>query len=130
MSAAAAVNGSPSCHLLICSNSVCANAHITVKLHTCTDDPGGILKSWMRPLNPVCEYAAELLQKEGSKLAGKQEYAKRVAMNLFRYMESFSTAGSSTQLVLPTHALEQWFNKFNDKFQRDPDFLIHEGEKG
>ena len=79
---------------------------------------------------PLLGCAAELLQKEGSKLAGKQEFAKRVAMSLFRYMESFSTAGSSAQLILPMNALEQWFNKFNDKFKRDPDFLMHEGEKG
>ena len=70
------------------------------------------------------------MQKEGSKLAGKQEYAKRVAMSLFRYMESFSSGGSANQLVLPTNALEQWFNRFSEKFKRDPDFLMHQGEKG
>ena len=31
--------------------------------------------------------------------------------------------------MLPTNCLEAWFNKFDAKFRRDPDFLMHAGEK-
>ncbi len=31
--------------------------------------------------------AAEVAMKEGSKLLGRQEYAKRVALDLYRFME-------------------------------------------
>ena len=52
-----------------------------------------------------------------------------MAMNLFHFMESYSTAGAGDHLVLPTNALERWFIKFDEKFKRDPDFLMHGGEK-
>ena len=77
----------------------------------------------------VSARAAELVQKEGSKLAGRQEFAKRVAMSLYHFMESFSTSGAGNHLVLPTNVLERWFQRFDDKFKRDPDFLMHAGEK-
>ena len=75
-------------------------------------------------------HAAELVQKEGSKLAGRQEFAKRVAINLYHFMESFSTSGPGDHLVMPTNVLERWFQRFDEKFTRDPDFLMHAGEKG
>lgn len=73
--------------------------------------------------------AAEVLQREGTKLASRQEFAKRVAMDLFRYMESFNKGVSGDMLVLPTNCLERWFMKFDDKFRRNPDFLMQTGEK-
>ncbi|KAK9820001.1 hypothetical protein WJX72_004989 [[Myrmecia] bisecta] len=89
---------------------------------------GLVMGPGMVQLGVSIEPYVELVQKEGSRLASKQEYAKRVAMDLFHFMESFST-GNGNQLLLPSNALEQWFTKFNSKFQRDPDFLLHRGEK-
>lgn len=45
------------------------------------------------------------------------------------YMESFNagTAGGD-QLVLPSNVLERWFKRFEDKFRRDPDFLVRHGQ--
>lgn len=37
-------------------------------------------------LRQLSDSSDELRQKEGSKLAGKQEYAKRVAMDLYHFM--------------------------------------------
>ena len=72
----------------------------------------------------------ELAQKEGSKLAGRQEYAKRVAMDLYHFMESFNVGTQGGEhLVLPTNCLERWFLKFDEKYKRDPDFLLHAGQK-
>jgi len=75
------------------------------------------------------ESQAEVVQKEGTKLAGRHEFAKRVAMDLYRYMESFNagTAGGD-QLVLPSNVLERWFTRFEDRFRRDPDFLVRRGQ--
>lgn len=69
------------------------------------------------------------MQKEGSKLAGRQEFAKRVAMDLYRFMESFNVGQSGSQLVLPTDILDKWLQKFDHKFRKDPDFLMHVGQK-
>ncbi|KAK9842081.1 hypothetical protein WJX81_007612 [Elliptochloris bilobata] len=70
------------------------------------------------------EPLAEVAVKEGSKLVGRQEYAKRVALDLYRFMESFNVGVAGDRLVLPTNVLEQWFVKFDQKFKRDPDFLL------
>lgn len=73
--------------------------------------------------------SAELAQKEGSRLAGRQEFAKRVAMDLYRFMESFNVGQAGNQLVVPTDVLDKWFLKFDHKFRKDPDFLMHVGQK-
>ncbi|KAK9835875.1 hypothetical protein WJX74_009968 [Apatococcus lobatus] len=46
--------------------------------------PTFVLQPGAVQLGVSIEPLAELLQKEGSKLAGKQEYARRVAVSLFR----------------------------------------------
>lgn len=59
------------------------------------------------------------MQREGSKLASRQEFAKRVALDLYRFMESFNQGGvAGDMLVLPMNCLERWFAKFDDKFRR------------
>lgn len=71
----------------------------------------------------------EVVQKEGTKLASRHEFAKRVGMDLYRYMESFNAGtASGDQLILPSNVLERWFARFEDKFKRDPDFLVRRGQ--
>ena len=65
---------------------------------------------------PCC--AEEVVQREGTKLASRQEFAKRVAMDLFRFMESFNKGVQGDMLILPTNCLELWFQKFDNKFRR------------
>ena len=47
---------------------------------------------------------------------------------LCRYMESFNAGASGDTLILPSNVLERWFSKFEDRFRRDPDFLVRRGE--
>lgn len=37
------------------------------------------------------EAGADIIHKEGSKLGAREDYAKRVAADLFRFLESFQT---------------------------------------
>ena len=62
--------------------------------------------------------AEEVVQREGTKLASRQEFAKRVALDLFRFMESFNKGVQGDTLILPTNCLELWFQKFDNKFRR------------
>jgi ribulose-phosphate 3-epimerase len=77
------------------------------------------------------EPVADLAAKESLKLGSKETFAKRVAMDLFRYMESFqaATAISADHMVVPMNVLDRWFTKFQEKFRRDPDFLTRPAEK-
>ena len=78
---------------------------------------------------------AELEHKEAARLGKKEEFAKRVALDLFRYLESFNQGGghvaqiSNDHLVVPANFLDRWFTKFQHKFRRDPDFLTRQTEK-
>ena len=72
---------------------------------------------------------ADLAQKEGASLASRLDFGRRVALDLFRYIESFAAPGAGgTAIVLPAGALDAWFSKFSAKFRRDPDFLLRHDE--
>ena len=75
------------------------------------------------------EPLAELEQKEGARLGAKEEFAKKVAMNLYHFLESFNagTPAGRDQLVVPANFLDRWFAKFQARFRRDPDFLTRDG---
>ncbi|CAD7696175.1 unnamed protein product [Ostreobium quekettii] len=65
----------------------------------------------------------EVSLKEGSRIAAKEDFAKRVALNLYHFMSSFETQQAGNQVVVPANCFERWFTKFQEKFRRDPDFL-------
>lgn len=77
------------------------------------------------------EPLAELTNKEGIRLGAKEDFAKRVALDLFRFLESFSagTVVGPDQLVVPANFLDRWFVKFQNKFRCDPDFLTRDAQK-
>lgn len=75
------------------------------------------------------EPGAEIIHKEGSKVGAKEDFAKRVGMDLFRYMESFQTQAMGDHIIVPANVLDRWFIKFSDKFRRDPDFLTRDTNK-
>jgi len=75
------------------------------------------------------EPAAELMGKEGSKLGAREDFAKRVAMDLFNFMQSFSQAAAGGNIIVPTNCIDRWFTKFSHKFRVDPDFLTREKDK-
>jgi len=71
--------------------------------------------------------------REETVAGSKEEFAKRVAMDLFRYMESFQDSISGQvvgrrgdNLVVPANCLDKWFAKFQSKFRRDPDYLTRQ----
>jgi hypothetical protein len=57
------------------------------------------------------------------------EVARGVALDLFRFCESFSTTtsarvGGEEKLILPTDFLERWMKRFESKYARDPNFFF------
>ena len=77
------------------------------------------------------EPASDLEKKEGLRLGLKEEFAKRVGLDLFHFLESFNagTQVGPDQLVVPSNFLDRWFSKFQTKIRRDPDFLTREANK-
>ena len=56
----------------------------------------------------------------------RQVYAKKVALNLFRFMESFNKNTSQQELlVLPCDVLDKWLIRFENKFRLDPNFVLN-----
>ena len=57
----------------------------------------------------------------------RQIYAKKVALNLFRFMESFNqnTGQYGEYMMVPMDILDKWFLKFEHKFKFDPNFVLN-----
>ncbi len=57
-------------------------------------------------------------------------FAKFIAEDLFRFMESFNKATDSRSeyLMIPTKVLDMWFEKFQAKFRRDPFFWTRKSD--
>lgn len=71
------------------------------------------------------EPLAEASIKEGSKLKVKEEYTRRVGLDLFNFLQSFgnvSTFGSD-KIVVPANALDRWYTRVSTRLRKDPDFL-------
>lgn len=68
----------------------------------------------------------EMAYKQQIKTDVNQDFAKRVASNLYHYLDSFNENKSNIQdkLVLPINCLDNWYNKFMQKYQNDPNFLM------
>lgn len=77
------------------------------------------------------EPLAEVLQKEGMKMAHKEEFAKRVGLDLFNFMQSFGGVQQvgSDQLLVPANVLDRWYQRLATKLQRDPDFLTRQKDQ-
>jgi hypothetical protein len=56
----------------------------------------------------------------------RQTYARKLALNLFRFMESYNqnTGQYGELLVLPCDVLDKWLSKFETKFKYDPNFVL------
>lgn len=62
---------------------------------------------------------------------GQKEYSKLVAHNLFNFMMSFSVQGATVNgqggqeyLVVPTNVFTKWMDKFDEKYAKDPNFIL------
>jgi hypothetical protein len=54
-------------------------------------------------IEPVAEVAA----KEGSRLGDKMQFARRVGLDLYRFLESFATQATGDAILIPTSALDK-----------------------
>lgn len=75
-------------------------------------------------LEPIATIASLVENKMTTDM--RQEYAKKVALNLFRFMESFNqnTGQYGEFLVLPSNIIDKWLEKFEFKFKFDPNFVF------
>jgi hypothetical protein len=54
-------------------------------------------------IEPLTEVSA----KEGSRLGEKVQFAQRVGLDLFRFLESFATKAQGDAIVIPADALDK-----------------------
>eukprot|EP00919_Chromeraceae_sp_WS-2016_P017662 GHVR01042004.1.p1 GENE.GHVR01042004.1~~GHVR01042004.1.p1 ORF type:complete len:177 (+),score=26.95 GHVR01042004.1:26-556(+) len=54
----------------------------------------------------------------------KKEYARRTALNLFRFIESFAQVGADRTIRCPQDVLDRWLVRFEEKFKIDPNFVL------
>mmetsp|Transcript_40291 Transcript_40291/g.78793 ORF Transcript_40291/g.78793 Transcript_40291/m.78793 type:complete len:204 (-) Transcript_40291:174-785(-) len=54
------------------------------------------------------------------------EIAKKIALNLFNFMQSFNThsGGSGQFMTVPTNVLDRWMRRFEAKYKIDPNFFM------
>jgi hypothetical protein len=74
------------------------------------------------------EPAAELLPKlETVEIPDfRRDFARKIALNLFRFIESFSQGSSrdANFLRCPQDVLDKWLLRFDEKYKRDPNFIL------
>lgn len=77
-------------------------------------------------LHLTIENAQALLEKLNAKppVDVRQELARKTALNLFRFIESYGTAGSQALGTDPSTVLDKWFQRFQEKYRLDPNFML------
>lgn len=62
---------------------------------------------------------------------GQKEYAKLVAHNLYNFMMSYHTEctvannfNGKEYFAVPTDAFTKWMKKFDEKYEKDPNFIL------
>lgn len=51
--------------------------------------------------------------------------AQKIASDLFKFMQSFDTGtGGLQHMVVPKNIFDRWFTRFQNRFQRDPNFFL------
>ena len=56
----------------------------------------------------------------------RRDFARKIALNLFRFIESFSQGSSRDVNFLrcPQDVLDKWLIRFDEKYKRDPNFIL------
>lgn len=60
-----------------------------------------------------------------------KEFAKKVAYNLFNFLQSFNKNANSTSdgmLIVPLNTIDKWFDRFMKKYALDPNFVFKTDE--
>lgn len=73
----------------------------------------------------ILEPLAHVSSLQSSKIGAREDFAKRVGLDLFNFMQSFGGVQNvgGNHLLVPTNVLDAWFNRLSNKLERDPDFL-------
>lgn len=51
--------------------------------------------------------------------------AQKIAADLFCFMQSFdTTGGAGGHMVVPTNIFDRWYQRFENRFRRDPNFFL------
>lgn len=61
---------------------------------------------------------------EASGFYERKAFAHKIAMDLFKYMASFSNSDNHQMMVIPTNLLDKWMQRFEAKYKRDPNFMM------
>eukprot|EP00240_Pyramimonas_obovata_P006765 CAMPEP_0118937992 /NCGR_PEP_ID=MMETSP1169-20130426/24479_1 /TAXON_ID=36882 /ORGANISM="Pyramimonas obovata, Strain CCMP722" /LENGTH=172 /DNA_ID=CAMNT_0006881801 /DNA_START=171 /DNA_END=689 /DNA_ORIENTATION=+ len=92
--------------------------------------PGSDNPQYPAQIGISIEPLASVSGKEEQISGSKENFAKRVAMDLFTFMQSFQGAPvTGDTLMVPANFINRWFVKFQEKFRRDPDFLTRDSNK-
>lgn len=51
-------------------------------------------------------------------------FAEKIAMDLFRFMQSFDTPSGTGMMTVPTNIFDRWLKRFENRFRRDPNFFL------
>jgi hypothetical protein len=66
---------------------------------------------------------------ENNGVENRGDIAKKIALDLFQYLQSFDDAGSRRGLMsVPTNIFERWYRRFEEKLGRDPSFFMKNSE--
>lgn len=53
------------------------------------------------------------------------DVAKKIALNLFNYLQSFDDSNQSNgMMMVPTNVFERWLTRFQNKYRMDPNFFM------
>jgi hypothetical protein len=56
---------------------------------------------------------------------GKLFVAQKIASDLFKFMQSFDTGSAgANMMVVPNNIFDRWFQRFENRFRRDPNFFL------
>lgn len=61
---------------------------------------------------------------EASGLEERKAFAHKIALDLFHYMNSFSTSRDSSMMTVPSNMFDRWIERFEAKYKRDPNFMM------
>jgi len=74
------------------------------------------------------EPASELLPKMETvnRFDFRRDFARKIALNLFRFIESFTQGGGrdGNFIRCPQDVLDRWLVRFDEKYSRDPNFIL------
>jgi len=123
------------------SNTTTMNTTTSTSTSTITSTPnGGITITLGISLESLDAISNLSLNKGG--VSDRTNVAKKIAMDLFNYLQSFDSSSSTTDaststnangtsgtvksgwMMVPMNVFERWFTRFENKISRDPNFFM------